>query len=348
MASMTDAGQIRPTFKKRLPVSAMYDGSVDKTVCILAYDGLCTFEFGIAVEVFSLPRPEFDTWYNCRIVAGEDRPLRAAGCLRVETEMGLEALSSADLVIIPGWRGTDHAVPSTLVQALRDANARGARIATICSGVFVLAAAGLLDGRPATTHWKYIETLRKMYPTVSVTPDVLYIDDGDVLTSAGSAAGLDLCLHIVRQDFGQKHANSVARRLVIPAHRDGGQKQFLVAPVPPERGGRIGPLLDLIRGSLNEDWTIARMARTAGLSSRSLSRKFIEATGQSPHEWLISTRITYAAELLETKSTPLPDIAWACGFRSLESFRRAFRTRKGIPPSIYRDNFGLPDASVPA
>jgi len=208
------------------------------------YDGLCTFEFGIGVEVFGLSRPEFDCWYRFQTVAVENGPLRATGGVTIKATHDLNALSEADLILVPGWRGVDSPVPKQLTAALRKAHDRGARVASICSGVFVLAAAGLLDGRRATTHWRYVGALQLRHPAIEVDADVLYIDDGSVLTSAGSAAGLDLCLHIVRCDWGAARANSVARRLVLPAHRDGGQRQFIQTPVPRVRGGRIAPLLD--------------------------------------------------------------------------------------------------------
>ena len=308
-------------------------------VVLLAYDGLCTFEFGIGVEVFGLPRPAFERWYRFAVVAAEPGPLRAMGGITITADGGLDLLADASLVLVPGWRGVDAPVPSELVDALRAAHARGTRIASICSGVFVLAAAGLLDGRRATTHWAYADMLAERYPTVTVQPDVLYVDDGAVLTSAGSAAGLDLCLHIVRREFGTAYANEVARRLVMPAQRDGGQRQFIATPVPHERGGRIGPLLDRIRDRIDEPWSVGRMARAAGLSQRTLARRFRGATGETPLGWLTAARVARAAELLETTGIPLNDVATACGFGSPETFRREFRRLRGVPPSRHRMAF---------
>ncbi|MFD0981932.1 transcriptional regulator FtrA [Tropicimonas aquimaris] len=324
------------------PPSSKYPRTEDvgPLVCLLAYDGLCTFEFGIGVEVFGLPRPEFDPWYRFRTVAVDEGPLRATGGVTVEATHDLSALSEADLILVPGWRGVDAPVPEALVMALRAAHDRGARVASICSGVFVLAAAGLLDHRRATTHWRYVETLSERHPDIEVDADVLYIDDGSVLTSAGSAAGLDLCLHIVRSDWGARHANAVARRLVLHAHRDGGQRQFVQAPVPQGRGGRIAPLLDRILGGLAEDWPVARMADLAGLSPRTLTRRFHATVGDTPLGWLTSMRVAHAAMLLETTDATLTDIALASGFGSPESFRREFSRLKGLPPSRYRAAFG--------
>lgn len=309
-------------------------------VCVLAYNGLCTFEFGVGVELFGLPRPEFQRWYRFRTVAAEAGPLRGRGGVSILADTGLDGLDAADLVLIPGWRGCDADVPEELIAALRAAHAKGARLVSICSGAFVLGAAGLLDHRRATTHWRYAERLAAKHPTADVLPDVLYVDDGDVLTSAGSAAGIDLCLHIVRKDFGAEYANAVARRLVLPTHRDGGQRQFVQAPVPRVRGGRIGPLLDRIREQLDEPWPIKRMAADTGMSTRTFARRFSEATGSTPLAWLTATRVSRAAALLESSNSPLADIAMSCGFGSLETFRREFRSARGVSPSRHRAQFG--------
>ncbi len=309
-------------------------------VCSLAYDGLCMFEFGISLEVFALPRPEFHTWYRHRVVAAEPGPLRATGGIAVATEHDLSALSEASLILVPGWRGIDTPVPAELCQALQGAHQNGARIASICSGVFVLAAAGLLDGARATTHWRYTDALAERYPSVDVRPDVLFIDNGSVLTSAGSAAGIDLCLHLVRQDFGAAKANVVAKRLVMAPMREGGQSQFIPAPVPPERGGRIAQLLDSVRAQLDRPWTIADMADHAGLSERTLLRRMSELTGETPQKWLARQRVALAADLLETTDLGLEDLSHTAGFASQETFRRVFRSIRGITPSHHRKNFG--------
>lgn len=309
-------------------------------VCILAYDGLCTFEFGIAVEAFALPRSEFDRWYDTRTIAAEPGRITGLGGVVIEADHDLRALAKADIIMIPGWKGVDVPVPDDLVAALRKAHHNGARIATICSGVFVLAATGLLDGRRATTHWRYAELLAQRFPDIIVEPDVLFVDEGSLLSSAGSAAGLDLCLHIIRRDFGVDHANAVARRLVLPAQREGGQRQFVPRPVPPERGGRIAPLLDTMRSTLDEPWPMARMANVAGLSQRTLARRFHEATGKTPGAWLTATRVARAVELLETTDLSLTDVASACGFGSSETFRREFRLAQGATPSQFRRAFG--------
>ena len=305
-------------------------------VCLVAYDGLCAFEYGIGLEVFGLPRPELDLWYDLVIVAAEPGPLRALGGLSVTAEDGLNRLAEADVILVPGWRGTDAPVPAAFTEALVRAHGRGVRIASICSGAFALASAGLLDGRRATTHWRYAAALSKAYPAARVEPDSLYVVDGQIMTSAGSAAGLDLCLHIVRQDFGVKVANSVARRLVLPAHRDGAQPQILGMPVAQERGGRISPLLDRMRAHPGEPWPIHRMADAAGLTRRTFARRFKDATGQTPLAWLTATRVERALDMLRQTDAAVRDVAVAVGFGSAETFRREFRKIHGMSPSDWR------------
>lgn len=315
--------------------------SPNPLVCALAYDGLCTFEFGIAVELFALPRPEFDHWYRFATVPAEPGPIRATGGITVHADADLSLLQEASLIIVPGWRGADTPVPDALATALRTAHANGARVASICSGVFVLAAAGILDGKRATTHWRYTDKLAAMYPKIAVDPDVLFVEGGGVFTSAGSAAGLDLGLHIIRQDYGAQVAASVARRLVLPAQRDGGQRQFVPRPEPKARtGASLAALQDRIRATLDEDWPMDRMATTAGTSGRTLARRFHEETGITPLSWLTSERVSRAAELLETGTLPLSDVWYACGFGSAETFRREFRKVMGVPPTRYRERLG--------
>lgn len=310
-------------------------------VCAIAYDGLCTFEFGIAVELFALPRPEFDHWYRFAAVKAEAGSLRATGGIMIDAEDDLKILQKADLIVVPGWRGADAAVPATLCEALRSAYARGARIASICSGVFVLAAAGLLDGKVATTHWRYTDQLASQFSNVTIDPDVLFVECDGIYTSAGSAAGLDLGLHIIRQDFGARVAASVAKRLVIPAQRDGDQRQFVPRPEAQlRRATSLAALQDRIRETLNEDWPVARMADFAGTSKRSLARRFHEETGTTPIYWLRAERVGRAAELLETSNAHLSDVSDACGFGSTETFRKEFRKQMGVPPAKYRRRMG--------
>ncbi|MBN8940838.1 MAG: transcriptional regulator FtrA [Rhizobiales bacterium] len=311
-------------------------------VVSLAYDGLCTFEFGVAYEIFGLPRPEMgETWYRFAVSGIEPGPFRAAGGLSVSVGHGLDILQAADLIVVPGWRAIDAPVPAPLIAALRAAHHRGARIMSLCSGVAVLAAAGLLAGLRATTHWRYVRPIADRYPDITLDADVLYIDQGSVLTAAGSAAGIDLCLHVVRGDFGAEAANSVARRLVVPPHREGGQAQFIEGPVLQEReGARFGPLLEWMRARLHEDQPIRLLADRAGMSMRTFQRRFEASTGLTPGEWLIGERLRAARDMLERKlSAPLEDIAAASGFGSLATMRHHFRTRLGVSPSAYRQRF---------
>jgi AraC family transcriptional activator FtrA len=314
-------------------------------VVAVAYDGLCMFEFGCAVEVFGLPRPEMGKhWYRFAVAAADPGPLRATGGVHVTADGGLDLLAQAGTVIIPGWRGADAPVPDALCAALRQAHAAGARIMSLCSGAFVLAAAGLLDGRNATTHWQYADQLVRSCPSLRFVPDVLYVDEGSVLTAAGSAAGLDLCLHLVRRDWGPQRANQVARRLVLPAHRQGGQAQYVERPVPREHAGgsRISLLLDRVRASLDQAWPLHRLAAEAAVSLRALHRQFHQTLAQSPGQWLRDERVQRARELLETAPLSIEDIAAACGFGSAATLRHHFRTRLDISPAAYRMRFVTP------
>jgi AraC family transcriptional activator FtrA len=316
-------------------------------VCAIAYDGLCTFEFGIAVELFALPRPEFENWYRFATVKAEPGPIRALGGITLDADENLDLLADASLIIVPGWCGVDTPVPEALCATLRAAYRRGARVASICSGVFVLAAAGLLNGKRATTHWRYTDTLAARYPDVEVDADVLFVEADRVYTSAGSAAGLDLGLHIIRQDYGAQVAASVARRLVLPAQRDGGQRQFVPRPEPKARtGSSLAALQDRIRGAIDENWPIERMANVAATSARTLARRFHEEVGTTPLNWLKVERVSRAAELLENGSIPLSDVWDVCGFGSAETFRREFRKTMGVPPVRYRERLGSPSKSA--
>jgi AraC family transcriptional activator FtrA len=314
-------------------------------VVAVAYDGLCTFEFGCAVEVFALPRPEMGPgWYRFAVAAAEPGPLRAAGGITVGVDGGLDLLAKAGTVIVPGWRAADAPVPEALCAALRAAHARGARVLSLCSGAFVLAAAGLLEGKRATTHWRYFDALAARYPGLTLVPDVLYVDEGGVLTAAGSAAGLDLCLHLIRRDWGPRAANQVARRLVVPPHRAGGQAQYVDRPVPAERAGgsRLAGLLDQVRAALDQDWPVDRLAAAAAVSPRALHRRFRDATGLSPGAWLLAERLRRARDLLEASALPIDDVAAVCGFGTAATMRHHFRRDMGTSPALYRSSFGVP------
>ena len=296
----------------------------------------------ISGEVFGLPRPEMGPdWYHFAVAASEPGPLRAAGGITVGVDGGLNLLETAGTVIVPGWRSADAPVPAALCEALRSAHAGGARILSLCSGAFVLAAAGLLDGRRATTHWRYFDALAKRHPDLTLVPDVLYVDEGDVLTAAGSAAGLDLCLHVVRRDWGHAIANQVARRLVVPPHRAGGQAQYVQHPVPPERAGgsRLAAVLDQVRAELDQDWPVERLAAAAAVSPRALHRRFQDSCGMSPGAWLLGERLVRARDLLESSALPIDQVATACGFGTAATMRHHFRRSLGTSPAAYRSSF---------
>jgi AraC family transcriptional activator FtrA len=311
-------------------------------VVAVAYDGLCMFEFGVAVEVFGLPRPEMGAaWYRFAVASIDPGELRATGGVRVVVDGGIDLIEQAGTIIIPGWRGVDEPVPDALLQALRRAHDKGARILSICSGVFVLAAAGLLSGRQATTHWRYTTRLQSRHPDIEILPDVLYVDAGSILTSAGSAAGIDLCLHLVRRDFGTEAANKVARRLVLPPHRDGGQAQFVerAVPIPHERA-RLGPLLDRMRQDVRGDFSVAALAKAAGMSTRTFLRRFEAATGTTPAKWLLAERLAKAREMLEISTVPIEQVADLSGFGAAATLRHHFRRQYSTTPAAYRAMFG--------
>ena len=310
----------------------------NREVAVLAYSGLGTFELGIVVEIFGLTRPEFSEWYRFKVCGLESGPLHATGGLKILPKEGIEGLATAGTIIIPGWR-TDEQPPPRLLKTLTRAHARGARLVSICSAVFVLAATGLLDGRRATTHWLYAAKLAQKYPQIRVEPDVLYVDESDILTSAGSAAGIDLCLHIVRRDFGSRVANRVARRLVVYPHREGGQTQFIERAVDNEDTPWFSKLLEWIQRHIEEELPVERLAAQAGMSERTLARRFTEATGTSPADWIIGLRVSRAKELLETTSRTIEEIATDCGFGSAPTLRHHFRQRLKTNPLAYRSHF---------
>jgi AraC family transcriptional activator FtrA len=307
-------------------------------VAVLAYDGVNAFELGIAVEVFGLPNMGPD-WY--RVVVCAERtgvPLAASGGVKIMADVGLSLLRQVGTIIVPGWQDIDALPPETLLNALRRAHARGVRIASICSGVFILAAAGLLEGRRVAAHWANATALALKYPSLRVEPDVLYVDDGEILSSAGRASGLDLCVHIVRRDFGPEVANDVARRLVIPAHREGGQAQFIPNPVWTD-SKPLGELRGWVQKHLDGNITIADLAGKARMSRRTFIRRFEEATGLSPGEWVIQERTARARKLLESTDMPIEQVAAAVGFASADALRHHFRTRLDTSPARYRVEF---------
>lgn len=321
-------------------------GSPNRLVAALVHDDFSSFEFSCVAEIFGLPRPELeDGWYRFETVAAEPGALRTRFGLQLSPDAGLDRLANAGTVIVPGWREASDAlerpVHRDVVDALRMAHARGARLLSVCTGSWLLAAAGLLDGKGATTHWRYVEAFRRRYPKVRWDPDVLYVDEGQIITSAGSAAGLDACLHLVRRDFGVAVANHVARRLVIQPHRDGGQAQFIERPVPAAGSrDRIAIALQNMGRNLHMDFNLRGLAQMCAMSERNFMRRFKQKTGMTPVDWLTVARVDRARELLETTTLSVEIIASECGLGTATNLRHHFRRKVGISPTEYRRRFG--------
>ena len=314
-------------------------------VALALTDDIPVFELAVPCEVFGIDRSDLvDPWYELRLCAAEPGPLSVRSGLTVQPPYGLEGLADADTVLVPACsRMTQCGPPDALVDAVRAAHARGARIASICSGAYVLAAAGLLDGRRATTHWMNMVDFAHRYPEVKVDREVLYVDEGDVLTSAGTGSAIDLCLHLVRCDFGAAVANEVARRMVVPPHREGGQSQF-AQPLArgDHRADDIAPVLDWARERLGQPLTVAQLAAQAHLSPRTFARRFRDGLGVSPLQWILEQRIRLAQELLETTDEPIERIAWRTGFGTAVNMRQHFRRFTSISPHTYRQTFRRP------
>ena len=298
------------------------------------------FEVAVPCEVFGIDRPELaDPWYSHVICTPEPGRIDTGQGAALDVRHGLEELARADtIVVVPPWL---HDQPhSGLLDALRGAHRRGARIVSVCSGAFVLAAAGLLDGRRATTHWMHAEEMATRYPRVIVDPRVLYVADEDVMTSAGTAAGIDLCLHLVRLDHGAEVANAVARRMVVPPHRDGGQAQYVEAPVPASDGDDpIGSVLGWMLQHLDHDLAVEDLARRAAMSPRTFARRFRAATGTTPHQWILGQRVLLAQRLLETTDEPVERVASRSGFGSAAGLRAHFQRAVSASPLSYRRTF---------
>jgi AraC family transcriptional activator FtrA len=306
---------------------------VHRVVTVLS-PGVNAFDLAVACEVFGLRRPELGVeWYDHRL-AGVVRPVVVNGGFTLDPPFGLEAIEDADTVLVPAC---PHEPPTTMVEALRAAYERGARMVSFCGGAFALAAAGILDGRRATTHWMDIDDLARRFPKVRVETDVLYVDEGQVLTSAGTASGIDLALHIVRLDYGPEVANKVARRMVTAPHREGGQSQFAFTPVPVSGfGDAIGAVMDWMFEHVDEPMTVDQLARFAAMSPRHFARRFVEATGTTPVRWLTHQRILRAQDLLAATSLPVDVIASRVGFGTAANLRQHFRRETSTTPAAYR------------
>ncbi len=315
-----------------------------RRVAILSYNHTALFELGCAVELFALPRPEYENWYQTEIVSFESGPLGATGGLQILPKV-VDSLDDYDMLVIPSWPTSrqDDAMESPLNALLREQivqlHARGGRLLSFCSGSFLLAETELLDGRQATTHWRYAQRFRERFPAVSYVDDVLYVYDGDIGCSAGSAAGIDLGIEVIRGDFGHLIANQVARRLVIAAHRSGGQAQFVETPVL-EKPGQFAAALDWALTNLDKPIDIDQLAQRARMARRTFDRRFRAALGMTPKDWLTSQRLQLARGLLETSNHSMDIIASRCGFDNATTMRHHFRKVWQLSPGQLREQFG--------
>lgn len=311
------------------------------SIAVLAFDRISPFHLSVPCVVFGEDRTDTGIPpFELRVCAAEPGRLLTTAGFHIEAPHGLDELSNADVVIVPSWRDAGERPPEAILKALANAKRRGAKIVGLCLGAFVLAEAGLLDGRPATTHWHWAPLFKRRYPQVTLNPDVLYIDDGDVVTSAGTAAGIDCCLHLVRTAFGAEIANRIARRLVVQPHRQGGQAQFIERPVQRERtGDRISEVIDWVRLNLAKNHSLDGLAAKALMSRRTFTRRFKQATGETVSQWLRTQRLGLAQRLLETTDSSIEEVAAKSGFGSALSMRQHFAEAFRTTPSGYRRDF---------
>jgi transcriptional regulator GlxA family with amidase domain len=317
-----------------------------RTVSTVLVDGAAPFEFGVVCEVFGIDRtadgvPPFD-FRVCGEHAG--RPLRSSVGVSLTPEHGLEALADADLVAVPAATIREDYPPAVL-DALRAAADRGAMLLSVCSGAFLLGEAGLLDDRDCTTHWFHSDELARRFPRARVDRDVLFVDDGSIITSAGTAAGIDACLHLVRRELGSQAATVIARRMVVPPQRDGGQRQFIEQPIPPDATS-LAPLLAWMLDTLDTERTVAELARRARLSERTFARRFQAETGTTPHRWLSAQRVLHARHLLEQTGMGVDEVARRCGFGTAALLRHHFHRAVGVTPTDYRRTFACTPAEA--
>jgi transcriptional regulator GlxA family with amidase domain len=305
---------------------------------------VAAFELGFVCLVFGLDRSDDNHLrglprHDFAVVGARPGHVPTTSGFAVEVTHGLDRVATADLVTVPAWPTLDAPVDPAVLAALASAVDRGATVLSVCSGAFALAAAGLLDGRRATTHWQFADLLARRHPAVTVDRDVLYVADGPVLTSAGAAAGIDACLHVVRERYGAAVANALARRMVVPAYREGGQAQYVETPVPATGDHTLSGLLDWMREHLAEPLTVEALAARAHLSPRTFARRFKETTGATPHRWLLDQRLQHAEHLLETTTLPVDAVAARAGFGSGDTLRHHFAARRGVSPNRYRRVF---------
>jgi transcriptional regulator GlxA family with amidase domain len=317
--------------------------TVLKDVAVVVLDGFTPFELGVACEVFgSDRRAQGLPGYDFAVVAGEPGPLRTEAGFTLQAPFGLDRLETADLIVVPA-SGDDRCGrdewPEPLLAALRRAVERGARVLSVCTGAFVLGAAGLLDGRACTTHWRHSERLARLYPAAKVDPAVLYVDADPVITSAGTAAGIDACLYLVRKEQGSRVANAIARRMVVPPHRDGGQAQFVERPVGELACDTLGDLIEWMQRNLEKLVTVDQLADLAAMSPRTFARRFVQETGTTPQRWLTGQRILLAQQLLEETDETVDVIAERAGFGTAVTFRHHFRAWRATTPQAYRRMF---------
>lgn len=312
-----------------------------ENVAVVAFDGISPFHLSVPCLVFGEDRrPDGSPRFRVRVCASEPGPLRTNAGFDVVTRGRLGALRTASIVVIPSWHEDGRPASSTLLREIRAAHRRGALIVGLCLGAFVLAEAGLLDGRPATTHWHLVPRFRELYPSVQLQPEVLYVDDGDVITSAGTAAGLDCCLHVLRRRYGAEAANRAARRMVVAPHRQGGQAQYIAQPVP-ERAerDRLGPVLEWMSRHLAQPHGLDELAARAFMSRRTFTRHFRDATGTTVVGWLQAQRLALAQRLLEGTELPIEQVAAQAGFGSSASLRQHFAQALRTSPQSYRRQF---------
>jgi transcriptional regulator GlxA family with amidase domain len=310
-------------------------------VSVVVADGLVgSFGLGVCAEVFGYDRPDMGLpRFDFGLVTEAPGVLRTDTGIPITVEHGLERLARSDIISITAWELFDRVPSPALLDAIRAAHARGATIVSHCTGAFVLAAAGLLDGKRVTTHWKWAGELAARFPEVEVDPSVLYVDNGQVITGAGTAAGVDTLLHLVRREWGAAAANALAREMVVPPHRDGGQAQFIDAPVPACEDDLLGVVLDWASAHLSEEITVETLARRALMSPRSFARRFKATTGTTPHAWLLGQRLAAAEALLEESDAPVEEVARLVGFGTAAGLREQFARRRGVSPRAYWQTF---------
>jgi len=311
-----------------------------KRVAVLTFEGMAAYEFSCALEIFALPRPEIDHAYHCEALSIDNATVASTGGIQISVARNITALEEFGTVVVPGWPLSRNSVPDILKQSLLALHQQGGRLVSICSGAFLFAQVGLLDGKQATTHWRYAEAFKQRFPKVDYQGDVLYTEDERIFTSAGSSAGLDLCLHIVRKDLGYRKANKVARRLVMPPQRSGGQAQYVEAPVAAQHN-HLSDTLAWAVSNIEHEITIDELAKRACVSRRSFDRQFRNNMDMSPKQWLIQKRIERASELLESTQLDIEQVAHQSGFDKAINLRHHFKIHKGIAPAQYRAEFGI-------